>query len=427
MRKATKTGVCAGLFEVSSHKGKSFSESELHNDIDSLSYLDDFYITQKPITIEELLRSVVVHHIIGRGGFGTVYSASSSKGIFGSHFVIKLPNGFLEEGIIQILNNKIVFDFELLLDYEAHSAEVIDIKENFKNEINNITKVLTPFKQSQAYMAHFDQGRLIRTSRNIYEKIRKEAELLKRHSGYEHIHKFLHYNTDLFCIISEACDSNTDDLISSGNFNTQDHQKSFVLQVALAVHYLLFVVKVAHTDLKLQNILYRRSPNTSFVFVVSDFGYLDNIESLQTNSTHFNDDITCSPMYSPYCLRTKPPGCLYDTPKIMLYGFFACVLVMLNFPRLLSRTVPNAFLSSPTFPNRQYEQDYPWLSIIDTISSSQMHSLLYRFLHHKNKMDFWIYLGVQSEVWKQEFHQIMTDIVRSHNSQHPSLQYTIPI
>jgi serine/threonine protein kinase len=422
MYRTARTGVNAGGFHLKtldSDIGTFSDVDSTHRTIESLPQNTNFVIEQDDITTENLIRSVQISRLIGEGSFGKVYAARSPNNLFGVPFVIKFPTALLNahgiimrEGCIQINHN-----------VHIQEETMLNVIDNFLSEVSNIEKVLTPIKQSELYRRRFENGRLVRTPGYIYKEIMREAQTYKRHSGHKHIHQFIHYNPDLFCIISELCHGNAYELMKSGNLDKLQDKRSFFIQMALVVHYLLFVIKVAHTDFKPENIFYTNNGHDTYTFKLSDFGYLDDIESLQKNPTHDNNKFMHTPAYCPRSVSYRDTAAQrkFDTPKIMLYSFFASILQALDLQKFQSIDMANAFGGEV----RQYSPSFHWINQLDDICTRPMHDLLFEFLNQCYDLSFWIYLGVQSEDWKREFHEIMTDIVSSHNTQPGSSQYTI--
>jgi len=422
MYRTAKTGVYTAPFKVMirGQPPETYPDAEsTFRAVQLLRRHTHFMIEQDDITTESLIRSVRVSRVIGEGSFGKVYSATSDSNLFGGSFVIKFPSALLRaHGVIVNRQGKIEINNTVIIPVET-TEKIID---NFISEISNIEKVLTPIKQSERYRRRFENGRLVQTPGYLYNEIMREAQTYRRHSGHKHIHQFIHYNPDLFCIISELCDGNAYDLMESGDLAQLEKQKAFFIQMALVVHYLLFVVKVAHTDLKPENILYKKV-NDTYTFKLSDFGYLDDIQKLQEDPSHNNNKFLHTPMYSPRSFIDIDPLRPYkfDTPKIMLYAFFASILHVLDFGQFITLNIRRAFANE----DGTYPRQFHWLNKLNDICTPDMHTLLFQFLSESFNQSFWIYEG--DEDWKRKFSQKMTGIVSSHNSHHPHLQYTIHI
>jgi len=261
MHKTTKTAVYGGGFFLNEELFPNLQS--LHEALDKIDPEKEYSVHQQRITGQNLVDSLKIGKKLGKGAYGTAFLANCHY--FGGPCVVKFPTALLRNKRLIIRENKLIFNRLIDVDQNTHS--------DFEKEKKNLFKVLTPEKMLESHAHFFEEGRLNRIHKRQYENLRKDAANFKRHSGYTFIHQFLHIDEKLYCIISEPCQGDVFSLLENHRLESIENKKAFFIQVGLAIHYMLFVLRVAHTDIKPDNIFWTRESG-QFIFKVSDFGYL---------------------------------------------------------------------------------------------------------------------------------------------------------
>lgn len=396
MYTCAKTGVYGGGYiynqiQPTPDTKKFKNVNHLHEYIQSIKSHPniDFSVEQESISTQDLLNGLRIKRKLGEGGFGTAFLANFE--LFGP-CVVKLYTKMIHPynalridsttGLIQVHGENL----------ERHKKEIEIV---FTQEVHNLHKVLTPEKLGLS--SFFDKSKMNTLSKQQYNKLREEMKKYKGHSGHEFIHHFIHYDPTIFCIISEPCEGDVLSLIDTPHGLQKTHEKqTFLVQVGLAVHYMLFVAKVAHTDIKPPNILWKLNGNGEYIFKVSDFGYLDDIERLPTSNTYL---LTTSRYIPDLVLqqikqsRRQKSTFNFDTPKIMLFTFLTTCLEVLTPQMFLSNYVSlysyKLYWSIMHSSNNQ--NALQWLKLLDSNYTFDFIDLLFSFMKHFENINFWTF------------------------------------
>lgn len=287
---------CAlGHFHITHPDQKTRSYSSMSGVIQqTIGPNDD--VEQDDLTTEYIVSNLVLSKYLGKGSFGTAYLASLSvNGSDKRDVVVKFSNELLKSNILTIENNSIKMNYELSgRDKDSWNKGKRDIQIEYENAVS----ILAPyyFNNPVGRLKHDnDKFRLERIKGNDFIAIQKEALRLRHYPGYHHIHKILHYDENLLCIFSEYCHGSLQEQIAknmkyfSSGLEEDDERmhleiptsRAFLLlstQMAQAVHYLLYVVQIAHLDIKPDNILYQVQAGQDITWKLSDFGLCEKID-----------------------------------------------------------------------------------------------------------------------------------------------------
>lgn len=417
MPKNAKTAVNGGEFVLTninnSNKEIFPNLQSLHDALDSIDNETQYTVHQQTISATDLVKSIQIEKKLGNGSFGAAFLAYCK--FFGGLCVVKFPNALLQNGKITINNKTLNFVPAIPVDETT--------KRDFQQEKDNLFKVLTPEKMLDSHAHKFKEGRLEVTSIDQYKKLKNEASNFKIHDGHRFLHQFLHTDDELYCIISEPCENDVFFLLQRRRLDTLQNKRAFFIQVGLAVHYMLFVLKVAHTDIKPGNIFWKMESG-KYIFKVSDFGYLDDINALTTKPDHINYTFVGTEWYMPrFVARTQDKMLRYNTPKIMLFAFFTTVLEVLNIDKYDPDIVPFAFPSDGNSTN--YPPKYTWLEQLNQVATPCMHEMMYSFLGKTLDSEYWIYPGKEPTSWMDSFNTYFRHLIQSHNCEHRNQQYSI--
>jgi len=277
-------------------------------DVD-LSAYPNGVVEQEAITTEDIKNGVELHGgKLGKGGYGVAFKALFRFRQYPARsVVVKFANDMIQNAIIRFrLTSPDIRVIELsetmLLQ---HPDEVMRARTSMKTEYENALQILAPMhyaKRVHSLDVSVDGlYRIMEHKTSDFLAIQEEAKELRRHPGYNQLHKIIHFNSDLACLFSEFCDGDLWSFISSKSnvYRTRkrkapdglpDERREIALwnmklnrDIGLAVHYLLDVVHVAHTDIKPENIFYRRTgPNDldyNYTWILSDYGICDKCTS----------------------------------------------------------------------------------------------------------------------------------------------------
>ena len=282
---------------------------------------------KEKLTVDECLSTLrIIGDPIGKGQYGVAYRCEYRE----MGYVIKLPRKAIESKIITIENGKVHYD-----EYDQdHDTKNRQIKNNavsiFNLEFKNAERMLDPPGYAANSMAYTD-----------FETLTAELKRMKMHPGYSHLHKIEHYFPEVPCILSEYCNGSIFSLIKTHPFMFIIRQKSEVppshsmlpaawydvaYQVGQAMLYLRDECKIAHRDIKPDNILYKTRAGLCHCFL-SDFGACSNPSRqlafpLMIGTEWFN------PPYGHFASNTC------TAMQASIYSYAATLLSISNFPRV---------------------------------------------------------------------------------------------
>lgn len=181
-------------------------------------------------------------------------------------------------------------------------------------------------------------------------QILKEAQTMKQHPGYHHIHKILHFDRDIPCVISEICDGSVNELNKTytanearayfGHFHNVMKYGSSIRQSVMSKEWLSLAYQVgqallymesrglAHLDIKMDNIFYKHIPfgkHGAFTYYLSDFGLCAPIQTpvADVYPIAFH---CCHTFNSKYALTQKP----YMPYPISIYLYLVMLIMTLE-------------------------------------------------------------------------------------------------
>ena len=356
IRGIKKTATHVGTFEVG--KRGEAGEEEVTDRLRSMSMVlnkdvpEDGYIEQKEVLSEDLRERLFFKQQLGHGSFGTAYRAhlKDEIGHFGRDLVVKIPNIYFQTRMVSFVYPD--FSLPSLMEWNyvprLHYGALKEGRGNLKEEYENALLILAPYYHTNDPVRnkldrHYN---LKRMSGSEFNELKREALAIRSHPGYVHIHKIIHFDSEIGFIFSEQCDGDlhsinwavaskgSHELIFPG-MNTEQFNDKVLMDMTNAVDYLLNVVHVAQLDFKPGNILYKvtKSFNSAHVikidFVVSDFGICvpfgvngRTLKSEQPGGTY---------RYLPHdfyegVMRTGRRDMYYQADKLMLWAFGASML-----------------------------------------------------------------------------------------------------
>jgi len=259
------------------------------DNVDTEPFMDQLLVYQKQITHRDLLQGLHLKKQLGQGGHGTAYLSVFIYDGKMRECVAKFSNFMFESKILQINGDNVVFtSLDSRLKVLAYEQGIREMKVESKNAVS----ILTPYYVS-LHGSHTGY-RLKKLNLRDFKPLQKEALRIRAHPGFVHLHRILHFDETLGCIVSEYC---TGTLIDVLTFNREYIRKnrsnaddddilakiersfcgSLIYQMALAIHYLLHVAKIAHLDIKYDNIFYQQDANKRFTWKLGDFGICENL------------------------------------------------------------------------------------------------------------------------------------------------------
>lgn len=356
MTSLAKTGLNYANFHLyskkpSDHKANQSSRlSEVVRNPDFRLQTDE-YIEENPWDVSYFLENLFLDSsVLGSGGFGVVYKATLHLPD-GAHVqcVAKFNKTLLEEKFITMQAREEGSLYKCVLNdklYQEHSDTFRQSLQSTVQEYENAVSVLNPYRNDSSL---FDNSQTPKTyalkkiSHVAFGKLARKIQLNETHPGFIHMHKILHFEPTVACLLSEFCDGTLLDQIfmNVNTFRGPNHQVrmehvppsmiSFRLdhpafmrnflelstQMASAIAYLRDVVHISHIDIKPENIMYISSAST--LWKLSDFGLMKPFSS-DTSPGLFHG----TTMYMPPNLRTQFPK--FSGMNVMVYQY-ACVLL----------------------------------------------------------------------------------------------------
>jgi len=158
-------------------------------------------------------------------------------------------------------------------------ANYKDWKTNFKNF--NKEFIMGEYVQDPPSLRKLDEYRQrihggMQITQEITEAIKRTIEeervILQSHPGFHHLLRLIHFIPEIPCIIAEECSGDSLDLFANGTLSHEPLSHTYITHVILAMLYLYQVCGIANTDLKFENVLYKRQTGGKYTFIVCDYG-----------------------------------------------------------------------------------------------------------------------------------------------------------
>lgn len=313
----------------------------------------DWRVVERPLTTLELIKNTeIVGGVLGKGGFGTVYRAILRLHDSEMPCVVKFSNILMDAQIIRLQqtqkpSSSSIYFNEYVIEnrQEAYNTG----KRQMMTERNNATSILAPYTRNPWWFDSQDQ-KMLRLNRQEFMDLKTEVLRIRRHPGYAHIHKIIHFDTNLCCILSEPCDGSLErelklNFIQAYNqayphrskpmpanwINLQiDHinTKNLILQIGHAIQYLKDVVNICHLDIKPDNIFYTRiQPDNQIQWKLADFGICEPADpDFQKRKRGIGGTL----VYLPECVFTALQRQeAYDGIKVMIHCFAITIMEVL--------------------------------------------------------------------------------------------------
>jgi len=348
---------------------------------------------------------------LGKGGYGIAYKCSVKIGTnaMKTNLVLKLPRTMVESRclIIHPENNRLYEEYQ----HPRTTAMYNEALENFKAEFRWFEKIWEP----PEYIESLEIGGLGEDI-EIDTMKKHQAKLIemKQHPGRPYIHEYLHFDRGIPAILTELCDGNLWNLRRNEpalffyNDMNCDNVQSMTLQlgwqIANAIDYMR-TMDVVNTDLKLENIFYKRSSHDEIICKISDFGFCADIgvqQDVPLGCTRFYRPATYPSMAS----RRNPMGlCVYEFAVLM------CELLAFRDVPEWPPHVSNSFRAEDT-----YQQE------VDSWRNSQKGQILSNFMPsnvtfaYEQKHPIWkhiariLLIDFRREAHKSHFNHIQTFI-----------------
>ena len=238
---------------------------------------DDGTILKKRIVI--LKDPDGTDHILGSGGYGTVYQAklyydydTHSEGM---QVAVKFPTYLLNSNYIRISETG-----EVLTDSTRKLIQDDEKLKLFYKEINT----LLILRKGNAFLPLTAPNQHIRSSM-LSRAFIEEDRLISMHTGHEFIHRILDLNKSILpCLISEFCHGDLlqvngilkgKGLIQHDNLYTEysGHWMNAVYEIYQGISY-MHSIGISHNDIKPDNIFFliQRECPLEITYRISDFG-----------------------------------------------------------------------------------------------------------------------------------------------------------
>lgn len=333
------------------------------------------YIEESPWQLSYFLEHLLLESdVLGSGGFGVVHKAT-----------LKLPSGtevkcvakfnktLIERGFITLVPQpnglyQCTLNETLL---KSHSDVFQQSLQSSIQEYENAVSVLNPYRNDpnlfETSNTTMKTYALKKISNHSFKALAAKVQENERHPGFIHMHKILHFEPQIACLLSEFCEGTLLDQIFM-NVNTfrgptnqvkmqhvppcmisfrLDHPAflgnfmNLSTQMASAIAYLRDVVRISHIDIKPENIMYiplllsknktnqpfsengtrpqsNQDDASSLLWKLCDFGLMKPFSS-DASPAHFQG----TAMYMPPNLRTQQAK--FSGMNVMIYQY-ACVL-----------------------------------------------------------------------------------------------------
>jgi serine/threonine protein kinase len=201
---------------------------------------------------------------LGKGSTGTVYRARFLLSKRAIDCVVKFPNTLLRDECIVIAENGGI-------TLNPHKKD--EAKENRRQAIEELE-----IEWHNAFLLRFGKAMMdtriaepysVSVASEAIQKAETETVLMQREWGYNQIHQLLAMDASVPCLISEHFEMAMLDWARKTKPSPQIINETVAPKMLAALHYMHNQGKLAHMDIKPNNMLY--SPTTQRM-VLSDFG-----------------------------------------------------------------------------------------------------------------------------------------------------------
>jgi len=247
------------------------------------------------------------------------------------------------------------------------------------------------------------------------------------HSGHNFLHKLYYHSSSIYCILSEPCEGNVEHLMDNSRLSEAD-MHSFMVQVGLGVHYMLFILSLAHTDVKPGNVLWT-GRSGHHCFKISDFGYLDHVLDENQQILLNNEGMIVSALYAPFqvnmsmCSPRGDPKYL-NSGKYMVFTFCMSLIELFD-PKAVEgfSTIHHAVIMNEKKAKAHPKSTWAvsWLPGLERVYGSVMHRFTFRLIHETSGSWF----AMQPNEWKSDFDSAMRSVVEEFNALHTGIKYSI--
>ena len=263
---------------------------------------------------------------LGHGSSGITYPAvyKTRDGRQTIKCVIKLPIDLIKSGKISIQNNQLI-----MVNPSMHkkSKDYGNAIENLEMEWVNSFKLHFGPKMTNLNI----QKNRSNVNRKDFKDAVMEARLIAKHPGFENIHRLFGMDVEIPFLISESFKGTLNEL--SGVLHTQNKYSvlfsSILPQTANAIHFMHNEARLAHMDIKPENILYNfesTNPLLSVHCVLCDFGDCKDAMT-QINKSNIGTPGYIAPEIN-LCLKT--PTAVYIPAYTDAFAWSVAMLYTLN-------------------------------------------------------------------------------------------------
>ena len=278
---------------------------------------------------------------LGQGTFGAAFECDFPLLNSEHPLTVKLPRKLLEARLLNIVEASGQLEpVPLAQIYEQQDARSIVARKEYEHAVRSFKLDFTNFERIWDpidYHARFSGGRLAKdVDRADHGKWLAAHTQLEAAPGRKHIHRILHFDSEIPAIFSEQCDDTLTTLRvkrshmfrafqTSTGWQMTDEWRRMGLQVGMALEYMKNDCGMVHTDIKLDNIFYRVTPQNTLHYMVSDFGWC--FEDKQTSRVPVG-----TPYYSPPRWHQSNKYGLYEPITLCVYTFAVVLASCLKIP-----------------------------------------------------------------------------------------------
>ena len=284
------------------------------------------FYDQKCLPDDQLLEQRMrLNALLGAGGSGMVYSCV----INGYDYVVKIPNALLKSGDVLILHDG-------RIQLRSENARVCSARER-ANALRDAYREFaiaemvmdTPVLRNAYRDREYPGERIKRLSAKEYQDHLWQYGRMQAHPGFTHLLRMMHLCRSVPCLIMEHCNGSSQDMYQTGELFS--FKELFASHVLMGMEFLRDVAGLANTDLKYDNVMYRRDRQTSaYTFVIVDYGGCGRIDRPWSDNlvgTH-----TFSPPRSQHEVRgtVLPLWCPdnIDPLSVSVYAYAAMLLYL---------------------------------------------------------------------------------------------------
>ena len=231
------------------------------------------FYAQDYLPDEQLLgQRLVLRTKLGAGGFGTAYSCL----VDGNPYVVKIPNALLEARDVIILHDgHIQMRAEELRQCTPKKRALAE--QDAYREFAIAEMVMdTPAMRKAYHHREFPGTRVRRLTPEEYEDHCYQQKLMRAHPGFEHLLRMVHLCPSVPCLLMEQCDGSSQDMYDANELFSL--KEVFASHVLMGMEFLRDVAGLANTDLKFDNVMYRRRTGDRYTFVIVDYGGCGRID-----------------------------------------------------------------------------------------------------------------------------------------------------